>query len=174
MKKMVPGSSGYGIASLQEGNQVTENFSYTFQGNYILPPDANNPVNHTTQHTVEDFNNLGVIVWIQDDNSKEILQSTTASLVNNINENLITSNNFKIFPNPASEIATIAYQGFDHKNVEFKIINMIGEVVLSKSFISPSSSGYYNLNISHLSNGIYNIIVSSNGTFLTKQIQILK
>ena len=174
MKKMVPGSSGYGIASLQEGNQVTENFSYTFQGNYILPPDANNPVNHTTQHTVEDFNNLGVIVWIQDDNSKEILQSTTASLVNNIDENLITSNNFKIFPNPASEIATIAYQGFDHKNVEFKIINMIGEVVLSKSFISPSSSGYYNLNISHLSNGIYNIIVSSNETFLTKQIQILK
>ena len=51
MKKMVPGSSGFGIASLQEGNQVTENFSYTFQGNYILPPDANNPVNHTTQHT---------------------------------------------------------------------------------------------------------------------------
>ena len=51
---------------------------------------------------------------------------------------------------------------------------MIGEVVLSKSFIAPSSSGYYNLNISHLSNGIYNIIVSSNETFLTKQIQILK
>ena len=125
MKKMVPGSSGFGIASLQEGNQVTENFSYTFQGNYILPPDANNPVNHTTQHTVEDFNNLGVIVWIQDDNSKEILQSTTASLVNNIDENLITSNNIKIFPNPASDIATIAYQGFDHKNVEFKIINMM-------------------------------------------------
>ena len=93
MKKMVPGSLGFGIASLQEGNQVTENFSYTFQGNYILPPDANSPVNHTTQHTVEDFNNLGVIVWIQDDNSKEILQSTTASLVNNINENLSSSYN---------------------------------------------------------------------------------
>ena len=174
MKKMVPGSLGFGIASLQEGNQVTENFSYTFQGNYILPPDANSPVNHTTQHTVEDFNNLGVIVWIQDDNSKEILQSTTASLVNNINENLLSSYNFKTFPNPASEITTITFQGFDHRNLELKIINMIGEVVLSKSFISPSSSGYYNLNISHLSNGIYNIIVSSNETYLTKQIQILK
>ena len=174
MKKMVPGSSGSSIASLQEGNQTTENFSYTFQGNYILPLDASNPVNHTTEHTVEDFNNLGVIVWIQDDISKEILQSTTASLVNNIDENLVVSNNFKIFPNPASEIATIVYQGFDEKNLEFKVINMIGEVVLSKSFISPSNSGYYNLNISHLSNGIYNIIVSSNESITSKQIQVLK
>ena len=100
-----------------------------------------NSIQLITLDLVEDFNNLGVIVWIQDDNSKEILQSTTASLVNNIDENLITSNNFKIFPNPASEIATIAYQGFDHKNVEFKITE------IHLSMISTVFADFWTINV---------------------------
>ena len=40
-------------------------------------------------HTVENFDNLGVVVWIQDVNTKEILQSTTANIV--ADENINTS-----------------------------------------------------------------------------------
>jgi hypothetical protein len=96
MKKMVPGSSGFNLDSLQNGTQRVENFSYTFIGGYILPPDANSPVNHTINHTVEDFNNLGVVVWVQDDVTKEILQSTVSNLgfvvgCNNASTDSVTS-----------------------------------------------------------------------------------
>ena len=87
MKKMVPNSNGYAIQALQSGVSETYNFSYNFQGQYTLPPDANSPINHMTSHSVEDFDNLGVAVWIQDDVTKEVLQSTTASIVADIKEN---------------------------------------------------------------------------------------
>tara|TARA_X000000950_G_scaffold153999_1_gene189029 strand:+ start:2151 stop:5009 length:2859 start_codon:yes stop_codon:yes gene_type:complete len=174
MKKMVPGSSGFNITSLQEGNQVTENFSYTFQGNYILPPDANSPVNHTIQHTVEDFNNLGVIVWIQDDNSKEILQSTTASLVLDVNEDLTSLNKFMVFPNPSNEIATIAFMGLQDNDIDVKLVNLLGEVVLHESFTSSSILDNFNIDVSSFSNGVYNVVITSNDKISTQQLQILR
>ena len=174
MKKMVPGSSGFNITSLQEGNQVTENFSYTFQGNYILPPDANSPVNHTIQHTVEDFNNLGVIVWIQDDNSKEILQSTTASLVLDVNEDLTSLNKFMVFPNPSNEIATIAFMGIQGNDIDVKLVNLLGEVVLHESFTSSSTLDNFNIDVSSFSNGVYNVVITSNDKISTQQLQILR
>ena len=171
---MVPGSSGFNITSLQEGNQVTENFSYTFQGNYILPPDANSPVNHTIQHTVEDFNNLGVIVWIQDDNSKEILQSTTASLVLDVNEDLTSLNKFMVFPNPSNEIATIAFMGLQDNDIYVKLVNLLGEVVLHESFTSSSILDNFNIDVSSFSNGVYNVVITSNDKISTQQLQILR
>ena len=83
--------------------QESYNFSYNFQGQYTLPPDANSPINHMNSHSVEDFDNLGVVVWVQDVNTKEILQSTTASIVANVEENLATSR-LMIFPNPTTKI----------------------------------------------------------------------
>jgi hypothetical protein len=78
MKKMIPGSMGFALPTLQTGVPVLENFSHTFQGSYTLPPDANSPIDHSIEHSIEDFNNLGVVTWIQDDVTKEILQSTVS------------------------------------------------------------------------------------------------
>ena len=125
-------------------------------------------------HTVEDFENLGVAVWIQDDVTKEILQSTTASLVTDVNSDLTAASNIMIFPNPTSDIATIAFQGHKDSELEIKIVNLLGEIVISERFTASSSLDYYNLNVSHLNSGIYNVVLVSNGTSTTKQLQIIK
>jgi hypothetical protein len=174
MKKMVPGSSGSNLNSLQDGVQRVENLSYTFNGNYILPPDANSPVNHAINHTVEDFDELGVIVWIQDDATKEILQSTTASLVTSVIENNSPASKLMIFPNPTSNLATIAFEGFENSDIEISLVNLLGEVVFSKKINSSAYLDYYNLDVSLLSNGIYNLVAKSNGKITTKKLQILK
>jgi hypothetical protein len=174
MKKMVPGSTGYNISSLQDGIQVVENFSYIFQGNYILPLDATNPVNHSINHTVEDFDNLGVIVWIQDDATKEILQSTTASLVTNVNNDLSTASKIMIFPNPTNEIATLAIKGLEKSNIDVKIVNLLGEIVYEESIIISSPIYFSQINISDLNSGIYSIIFSGKSLNFSKKIQIIK
>ena len=66
VKKMVPSDNGTPINSLVAGQQVTLNLQHIFQGNYRLPFDASSPINHTIEHSVEDFSNLMVAVWIQD------------------------------------------------------------------------------------------------------------
>ena len=80
VKKMLPNDNGTSIPSLVGGTQSTLNQSYTFNGNYRLPLDAQLPINHITEHSVEDFSNLMVAVWIQDVVTKEVHQSTYATL----------------------------------------------------------------------------------------------
>jgi hypothetical protein len=80
VKKMVPSDNGTPINSLVAGQQVTLNLQHIFQGNYRLPFDATSPINHTIEHSVEDFSNLMVAVWIQDIFTKEVYQSAYATL----------------------------------------------------------------------------------------------
>lgn len=80
VKKMVPSDNGTPINSLVAGQQVTLNLQHIFQGNYRLPFDASSPINHTIEHSVEDFSNLMVVVWIQDIATKEVHQSAYATL----------------------------------------------------------------------------------------------
>ena len=80
VKKMVPNSSGTPISSIIGGQQNTLNLSHTFSGEYRLPINANDPIIHTAEHSVEDFSNLMVAVWIQDFTTKEIHQSTISTL----------------------------------------------------------------------------------------------
>ena len=80
VKKMVPSDIGTPISNLGATQQVTLNLQHIFQGNYRLPFDASNPINHTIEHSVEDFSNLMVAVWIQDAVTKEVHQSTYATL----------------------------------------------------------------------------------------------
>ena len=80
VKKMVPSDIGTSMNSLVAGQQTTLNLQHIFQGNYRLPFDATSPINHTIEHSVEDFSNLMVAVWIQDAVTKEVHQSTYATL----------------------------------------------------------------------------------------------
>jgi len=80
VKKMVPNASGTPINTIVGGQQNTLNLSHTFVGNYRLPTNANDPIIHNTEHSVEDFSNLMVAVWIQDVTTKEVHQSTISTL----------------------------------------------------------------------------------------------
>ena len=75
MKKMLIDS----LPPINANDTITKHLSYTFNGNYILPPSAQSPANLNTEHTVENFNNLGVIAWVQDTITKEVFQSVNAS-----------------------------------------------------------------------------------------------
>ena len=79
-----------------------------------------------------------------------------------------------IFPNPTSDLATLAFEGYKDSDIEINIVNLLGEVVFTKEINSSSYLDYYNLDVSRLSNGIYNVIVNSNGKVSTKKIQILR
>ena len=173
MKKMVPSSTGFSLGSLTDGQTVVENFSHTFAGSYRLPSDANSPIDHNSEHSVEDFSNLGVVTWIQDDNSKEILQSTVSveSSVG-INENQVTE--LMVFPNPTENTATVAFSGIEGENVTIELYNLLGELIISESYTSKSSSDFYNLDVSNVNNGIYNLMFKVGESTSTKKLQILK
>ena len=79
-----------------------------------------------------------------------------------------------IFPNPTRDIATVAFQGLENSELQIKVINLLGEMVISERFTSSSNLDYYNLNVSKLNSGIYNVLLISNSDITTKQLQIIK
>ena len=173
MKKMVPGSMGFALPTLQTGVTVVENFSHTFQGSYTLPPDANSPIDHTTQHSIEDFNNLGVVTWIQDDATKEVIQSTVSTISGTSVEELITTK-LMLFPNPAENTATVAFEGLEGSDIKIDLYNLLGELVFTGNHTSGSNFDYYNIDVTTLNNGIYNLVLTVGESMTTKKLQILK
>ncbi|MEL7339081.1 MAG: T9SS type A sorting domain-containing protein, partial [Bacteroidota bacterium] len=82
LKKMLPNSSGFPIAPLTANTPVTHSFDYIFPGNYRLPSDGqlNNIIDLNIEHSVEEFTDLGVVVFVQDSVTGEIFQSDYAEV----------------------------------------------------------------------------------------------
>ena len=102
MKKMLPDNNGTPLPDLYGPNNptFTMDLDYEFMGSYNIPADASTPIDHLLEHSVEDFQNLGVVVWIQDEDTKYIVQSATANMISSTN-NLDTEVQILVFPNPS-------------------------------------------------------------------------
>ena len=75
MKKMVPNPGGTPLAPLTRLEPVSLSFSYTFNGDYKEGSSMNNQVNDAVEHTVEEFEDLQVVVFVQDPITLEVHQS---------------------------------------------------------------------------------------------------
>jgi hypothetical protein len=76
MKKFMTNINGDVLAPLTVNNPISlPHYSYTFNGNYRLPANARSPINHSIEHSVENFNNLMVVYWLQDISTKEVFQA---------------------------------------------------------------------------------------------------
>jgi len=78
LKKFVPDNNGTPINTLVAGEQSTHTAQYVFQGEYDAETGISNPVDHSTAHTVEGFDDLAVVVWVQDLSTWEVFNAGMA------------------------------------------------------------------------------------------------
>ena len=79
VKKMVPDDKGTELDPLERGDILEFNLSWTFQGNYVTGTGPSNLVDHSSEHTVEEFEDLSVVVWVQDNDSWQVHQSAAST-----------------------------------------------------------------------------------------------
>lgn len=77
-----------------------------------------------------------------------------------------------VFPNPAQEFATLKINDQNANNGQIEITNSLGELVYAKSIDVIGRS--INIDLSTLSNGIYNISYKNSGVTLYKKLQVMK
>jgi hypothetical protein len=75
MKKMMAGANGLPIDPLVRGEAVDFEQSFTFQGSYDDQTGISDMLNHNSAHTVEEFDDLTVIAFVQDAQSRQVHQS---------------------------------------------------------------------------------------------------
>jgi hypothetical protein len=172
MKKMLPDASGSIIGPMTAGTAVNGSKQYTFQGNYRLPANAQSPIDHNTEHSVEHFDSLIAVVWIQNPSTKDVYQSAFSSVTIGMDEvqraNLIKA----VYPNPASDLVNIDLNMEQNENVEVSILNTLGQVLYTNNFGSISGTNTLQIPLHNFSEGIYFVKVRIGDKMYTKPITI--
>lgn len=132
MKKMLPDVNGILVNSITKGTPIPINQKYTFPGQYRLPADAKSPINLATEHSVEEFEDLTVVIWLQNPTTKEVFQSAFAETITSIEDN---TNSFlvNLYPNPVTTSGKIKFLLENPALVGFEIVNILGQKVYSSA-----------------------------------------
>ena len=174
MKKMLPDGGGMTIGPLTAGTPVSNTVVYTFKGNYRLPANASSPINHTTENSVEDFNNLLAVVWVQSPTTGEVYQSALSSFTLGMDADeraeLITA----IYPNPANDQVNINLNMKQSENVNITIFNYLGQEVTNTNYGSMNGVNTLNIKLNNLSSGMYFVKITIGDKVYTKPLQITK
>jgi hypothetical protein len=179
MKKLLPGSSGQSVSVVAGGNaRVCE--TYTFNGIYRLPADAGTPINHATEHSVEDFDHLKVAVWMQDLTTLEVLNSHDAHrrpvgtvTSDNAIETSVEAFNVKMYPNPAETYTNLEVSLKESSLLNIQIYDIVGKVVEQRIAINGNPGiNDIMLSTSELENGLYIIKVSNDNEHITRYLTV--
>lgn len=89
----------------------------------------------------------------------------TATSTAGTSENEILSRDFKVYPNPASGIATFSFHVGASESLVLTIVDLKGQVVYRRGFGSlPAGENHVELDLSGIQDGMYICVLTSNGT----------
>lgn len=173
LKKFAYGAAGQSLPAI--GKRTTHNVtgSYQVNGNYRLPANGQtaNIINWNTEHSIENFHNLGLVIFLQNVQTKEILQSHLVDIEMNLSANQTELHKaLIIYPNPANDYISVSFDKASQSDVIVR--NIQGAIVSQTPFNFSGGNETYSLDTRNLANGVYTITVNSNGASVTKKIVI--
>lgn len=176
MKKMIPGSGGKVMSPMTAGDHFYWTESYTFNGSYRLPQNSLDFIDNATEHSVEEFSDLGVAVWIQTLLNKEVYQAIYAVPgVVNVTEESMSIATAKIYPNPANDEAVVAFQTTEAQDITMEIVNMMGQVMETVSLPNtPAGRTSHQISTAEYANGMYTVRIYSDKGSISKRLSIQK
>jgi hypothetical protein len=166
MKKMMPDENGTTVAPLTAGNPVTLNQAYTFPF----------PVRVLNKDSVENVNNLEVVIFLQDRVTKEVFQAAKSVLASplGIAENNLAAT-LSVYPNPTTGLVNITFTPEKAENAVLEIYNAVGARVWNTAISAQEINGkLINADLSGQPNGFYFLNLKYGEQTVTKKIVLIK
>ena len=175
MKKMLPHAAGTVLSPMTIGQTNHYDMSYTFNGDYRLPNDAGDLIDNNIEHSVEEFSDLGVVIWVQYMNgNKEVYQAVNATMgVGGIEDQSALVGKVALYPNPAADLATVVFHTTRTEDVEISLFDMTGALV-STEILSTVEPGriQHMLDLSRLVSGMYTVRVKAGNDLLNRRLTV--
>jgi len=147
MMQMLPSSSGTTV-SFTDGTAYTNTLTKDMSPSTIF---------------VEEMSDLIAIVFIQDNTTKQVLQSKTFPINQYVGINDPSVSNIQVYPNPTSGIINIT----NAENAVISVYNMLGEVVATAKNVNS-------MDLSNLLEGNYIVKIQTNINVITQKINLVK
>lgn len=176
MKKMLPTATGTYLGGMDANETMTFDFEHTFPGAYRLPPNAENPINNAEEHSIEEFSDLGVVVWVQRNTTKEVYQSTYAlNGFAGVSQNTVTPDFLSVYPNPTHNSVNVSFQTAQTSNRStLSILDFTGKVVYQEEHGNLSTNLYTTqINTQNFDSGVYFVKLTSEHGQKTKKLSII-
>jgi len=171
MKKMMPNYAGTTLGTFNVGDQDSLSFTFAFQGSYRLPIDGQsaNHIKDISENSVEYFENLKVVAWIQG-SDKEVYNA--ANLVNlspkadpnplplAVHTISASVQTVQVSPNPASNNLHVNVNMIRNDAVTVTLTNLAGAVVATQ--VANLSPGTHDIifDTQNLPSGFYNLVLT--------------
>ncbi len=166
MKKMLPDANGTVIGSITKDNEkVFPTFNFTVPGVTRLPLNASNAINVNTENSFEELQDCEVVVFIQDVSTKEVYQSANSvGTVLAIDNPEGISGGISVYPNPATDMASVKFNLNNTSNVNIKVYNAMGQLVetLDNSGL-VSGTNDIKMNTQSYAKGMYTVQIDGEG-----------
>lgn len=169
-------ANGIALPAINANQKFIVPYTYTFKGNYVLPPSANFPVNHAVAHTVENFNNLRVVAWVQDMNNRTVWQSTLAqqNLFVGQSEFSEFSLRARVYPNPANDVINIMMNSESNAEIQIELLTLNGQKLLENTYRLSGDDQVISLQTNQLPAGLYILQIRNNEHAEAHKLQIIK
>ena len=155
MKKMIPDANGTSVPATS-GTPFSKYFNYTFNGSYRLPPNGKSPIDHTKEHSVEEFSDLVAICWIQNSSTKEVYQACISSVTLGMAENHPEKLVAKAYPNPATSTVNFDLNLNTSERVSVEIVSMTGQKIKDIDFgVLAAGAQKVSADVTNFESGIY-------------------
>ena len=157
--KMLPNASGTTVGPFTANTPITKTFTYDMA---------------TTN--VEDLWELSVVCYVQDNTGKAVRQSAWAVKTVGIdNASSKEAGIIALFPNPASQEATLRYQVKNSNTVKVDVLNSIGQVVYTKNEGVQTAGDYaLDINTKNLSTGLYYVRLTVGNNVITDKLSVVR
>lgn len=154
-QKMVPNGNGTVLSGLSPSSPYTNSFSASLQAT-----------------NVEDQSDLSVVIWVQDNTTKEVMQSAWAVETTGLDE-FDGSGISTLFPNPASGQAMLRYAIHEQSDVSVQIMNINGQVVRLDNLGKQTSGSYEHIiDLNGLSDGLYMVRLQAGDKVYTRKLLV--
>jgi len=163
--------------NIVSGTPVMKTYQVDFAGEYQLAANGQTAswININTNHDVEDFNNLRVVVWVQDNSTLEVMNSAYATEILASANKLTQKVDANVSPNPTNGITNISLDLKNAANVSVVLTNAMGQQVNSFDFGTVrAGNSTMNVNLSEYAEGVYFLNINTTEGQTTQKIIVSK
>ncbi len=151
--------------TLTDNQDVNVDLAFKFNGKYRLPFKASDLINNDIENSVEDFNNLMLVYWIQEYDTKEVIQSGKVDAATIGIEDYRNQGSIKVYPNPSDGKINIQS---DEVFSNVKVLNMLGQTVYNVTITANN----YSFQTTELVPGVYILQLQTKNGIVNRKISV--